>query len=122
MQSDPAPEAPPRRGPKGPAAIRTVHERTDPEAREAVARYAAVCRKPAAWWAAVQDTADVRHLAVDFFDPATGRYGQALGSWAEGGPWRQAPLGERPVLLFYLRGGERRVRLVRAPRAPGGRA
>lgn len=35
----------------------------------------------------------------DFFDVATGRYGQCrLGP---GGVWKQAPLGDAPVILGY---------------------
>ena len=76
-------------------------ERTDAEAMEARAKYAARCSSPATWWRAVRDGGDVRWLSVDFFDLATGLSGQAIGWWAKGGPWRQAPRGDRPVLLVY---------------------
>lgn len=90
--------------------------RADAEALEARRRYAAVCREPAERWRPVADAGDVRHLAVDFFDPATGRYGQALGRWLVGGAWAQPPLGERPVLLVYDPPGSRRDRAERGYR------
>lgn len=78
-----------------------LRERTDADAVAARERYAAVCRQPAADWKPIEDTPGARMLMLDFCDPATGRYGQALGRWLEGGDWRQEPLGERPVLLCY---------------------
>lgn len=78
-----------------------LRERTDAEAMEARAKYAARCSHPASWWRAVADGGAVRWLSVDFFDLATGLCGQAIGWWARGGPWRQPPRGDRPVLLVY---------------------
>lgn len=79
----------------------TLRERTDADALAARARYAAVCRQPAEWWHPVEDDATARHLMLDFCDPVTGRYGQAIGRWGIGGEWMQAPIGARPVLLCY---------------------
>ena len=73
----------------------TDHERA---ARE---RYASLTGQPAGRWHAV--VYQVPEFWYDFFDPATGKYGQCR--LATDGSWHQVPRGEQPVILRLRRTG-----------------
>jgi hypothetical protein len=64
------------------------------EARE---RYAALSGRPPLRWSVVDRPEP--DFWYDFFDPATGKYGQCR--MGPDGRWSQAPRGEQPVVLRY---------------------
>lgn len=75
---------------------------TEHEASARVA-YAAICGQPERRWSVVRRPEP--GVWYDFFDPATGKYGQCC--MGEDWNWKQDPRGERPVILEYYRGRKR---------------
>jgi hypothetical protein len=73
-------------------AMETPHE------LEARRRYARICGRPVCRFRV--EHCPVPEFLYDFFDPATGKYGQCRLDFD--GRWSQAPLGEQPVVLEYL--------------------
>lgn len=69
-------------------------------AEQARARYAALTGKDPSCWEIVTGVAV--GTWYDFYDLATGRYGQCM--MVAAGGWHQAPRGDAPTILAYRRG------------------